>query len=189
MKALLSLLALSLTATSALATDQAVLKALEPRAGLYELSANDAANPCGHGRFEFGMAARLNVYVPTESTEFQEKGDVMVQVEQFGEEINKWYSLFDRAPFFRINGWSKRHFMPAMGAWVTHKSTFDPASRMLRHSGSISTLGGSSSGVQTIVFDEANRKFVYSYDILTYDALGRLKETQKAGRCEFTRKQ
>lgn len=188
MKALFSLLALALTATPALA-NEAVRKALEPRAGLYELSANDPANPCGHGRYELGMVARLNVWVPAETTEFEEKGDLMVQIEQFGDSINKWYSLFDRAPFFRINGWSKRHFMPLMGLWITHKSTYDQASRMLRHSGSMSTLGGSQSGVQTIVFDEANRKFVYTYDILDYDALGRLKETHKAGRCEFTRKQ
>ena len=188
MKTLFSLLALTLTTTSALATDQAVLQALEPRAGLYELSANDEANPCrGSYDFKLGKEARLSVFTAPESTEFQDKGDVTVSLDQYGDNINKWYSLFDRSQFFRINGWSKRVFVPVMGLWITHKTTYNHATGVLQHSGSMNTVTGSQAGIQTIKFNDAG-SFTYTYDIVDYNAIGRVVKTTPAGRCEFKRK-
>lgn len=188
MKTMITALLLSVISTSAFAAPS-VLEALQPRAGLYELSANDAANPClGSYDLKVGKEARLNVFRAPEATEFQEKGDVIVALEQYGDNINKWYSLFDRSVFFRINGWSKRFFVPLMGLWITHKTTYDHAKGVLQHSGSMSNITGSQSGIQTIQFNDAEKKLVYTYDIVDYNALGIVTKTHPAGRCEFTKK-
>lgn len=186
MKTLFAFIALAVS-SHAFATDQKVLAALQPKAGEYALSAQDPKHPC---RIDDGSRIRLNVYVPTETTEFEEKGDVMVKLEQWGDSINKWYSLFDRAPFFRINGWSKRSAMiiDYQPVWITHKTTYNFDKGLLQHSGSMSTITGSQAGVQTIQFN-ADDKIVYSYDIVDYNVLGQVTAIEKAGRCEFTKKQ
>jgi hypothetical protein len=188
MKTMLAALVLTVTSTSAFAAPS-VLEALQPRAGLYELSANDQANPClGSYDLKEGKEARLNVFQAPEANEYQEKGDVIVQLEQYGDNIDKWYSLFDRSSFFRINGWSKRFLAPLMGLWITHKSTYNDATGVLQHSSSMSNLTGSQAGIQTIQFNDAEKKFVYTYDIVDYNAFGSVTKTQPAGRCEFSKK-
>ncbi len=189
MKTVIATLLVLASSTSAFAANP-VLEAMKPRVGLYELTENDAKNPCrAMGELNVGKEVRLNVVVPTESNQYQEKGDVIVSLEQYGDTINKWYSVFDRAPFFRINGWSKRYFMPMMGLWITHKSTYDHAAGFLIHSASFNSVTGSQAGVQHIHFNDEGRKFEYTYEIVDYDFLGRVVKRTDAGRCEFTRKE
>lgn len=182
------LFALSLFASiPALATDQVVLSALQPKAGNYQLFANDAAHPCGRGHLDASTPLRVRVWVPEADSEFEEKGDVMLQFEQYGSGSGTWYSAFEQPAFFRINGWAKRYFMPAMGAWITHKSTFDPITGTLVHSAAISTLTGSEAGLQTVVFH--GDAVSYTYEIVDYNALGRETKRELAAHCELARRE
>jgi hypothetical protein len=188
MKSVISALLLVVSSTTASAAPS-VLEALQPRAGLYALSANDEANPCrGGSDFELGKEARLVVLEAPEATEFQPKGDLTVRLEQYGDRINKWYPLFDRFPFFRINKGSERSMIPSEGLWITHKSTYSHAKGVLQHSFSVNSITGSQAGIQTIEFNDAEKKFTYTYDIVDYNAIGLVTKTHPAGRCEFTKK-
>lgn len=166
-----------------------ILEMLAPRAGIYTLSANDELNPCraSFGELKLGEEIRLDVDVPTETTEFIEKGDVVVSLKQ--EKHGEWFRLFDEPAFSRINGWSHRNFgFMGLPYWVTHKSTYNPSTRTLQHIASISGVTGSESGVQTIVFSDADSKFVYLSEIVDYNALGFETKRMTDRRCEFTRK-
>lgn len=168
-----------------------MLEILQPRAGIYVLSATDEANPCraSLGDLKLGQEIRLNVDVPTKTTEYVEKGDVIVSLEK-GDSTRGWYTLFDEPAFSRINGWSTRSFgFMGQPYWVTHKSTYDSSTETLQHIDSISAITGSESSIQTIIFSDADSgKFIYIDEIVDYNALGFETKRTTDYRCEFTRK-
>ncbi len=179
MKTLITLIALTLSYPAFAGIKE--FEALQARAGLYELSANDEENPCLGSDLKVGKQVRLSVTRAPEATQFIPKGDVVVSLEQFA---TAWLPLFDRPSFFRINTWSKRVFSPSTQSWINHKSSYDPSKAVLKNSVSINRINGSQAGIQTIQFLEEGR-FLYTYDIVDYSAFGIMVKTTPAGRCIF----
>jgi hypothetical protein len=167
-----------------------LLEALQPWAGLYKLNANDESNnPCrpNASAFEKGSDIRLNVYQASETNRSVDKGEIVVALEQYGDVIKDWFSLFGRPEFFRINLGTKRKFHLREGLWISESGKYNFQTKVLQFSHSFNNLTGSRAGVQKIKFGE-NGSFVYSYDLEEYNAVGVLVGTRPAGSCEFIRK-
>jgi hypothetical protein len=182
-------LALACLSTPAIAAPY-LMEVMAPRSGNYSLTWNDPANPCRFATSDVDAltVVRLNVYMPTETNEFFTKGDVVVKLDRWHDSSSPgWATLFDRAPFFMINRGTQRSVVKEMGVLVSHQSLYDFAKNRLQHSVTTTSFSGGEQSVQVIQFEDALRKFTYTYEYSTRNALGFTKETFKAGHCEFTK--
>jgi|GEM_PF-5893251 len=187
MKNIILALALLVSAPAFAATN--LLATLQPHDGTYVLVRNNPENPCQGGYdFKEGSETRLHVFAQPETTDFLNKGDTIVDLEQWFDNISKWGTRFDRAPFFYINQGTKRHFIASMGLVISHQTKFDASKQELSHSGTMSTLTGRGEAVQTIKF-KGNDSFVYTYVHNERNFIGQLVKSTPAGECEFSRKQ